>query len=933
MKFRFEDQAHQAAAIKAVADLFDGTLTPPHTAIVGQAPGAAGHASFTLDRAALSDQLAEVTAREDGVDKQTTLELLEVDEDLQCASRDFPNFSVEMETGTGKTYVYMATALQMAQAHGLRKFVILVHSVAIRAGVIKTFEQTEEHFRAKFPSLQFKWGVLGEGPALDDFLEPSSTVQFLVASVQAIDKPDTGVVYQEAEQPQLWGESGSGMNSIAAAHPVVIVDEPQNFKTDLRKKAIATLNPLVVLRYSATHAEKFNLVHRLGPKAATEQGLVKRVSVKGISPGDSGQPYLRVDKIRTKAKRLFAEVMIDVDSSSGPTRTPVVLQSGDDLYDVSKELEQYRGMVVDRFERKPDRIIFEGEREIRVGEEIGVDRLAIWQDQIRHTIRAHLQRQKQIDATGREVKVLSLFFVERVADYWPVEDQPKPVLPDLFDKLYREEWQRAGHAPEDCPDPATLRVHYFPSTKSGIFKDSTGSSAKAQEEQARAYEEIVANKELILTKENPRAFIFSHSALKEGWDNPNVFQVGFLRHSGSELERRQQIGRGLRLPVDESGSRVTDPTICRLTLVVDETFSEFRDGLNKEYIAAGGGGGPDPDDADKTVTVRRRNDKFLSPEFKELWGRIRYRARYRVTVDHAVLPPAVAVSEHLGDIKYLAKRTNIVQSADVTYDDDGKVITADAEVAESAGTSITIVGQRLPDIIRLIEDQLLATKFPLHLTRPTIAAIVEAVPSNLKARAIDDPERWARIVASAIRSVTIEEMVKHIGYEPEPEEDWWEAEVVFLETEEQNPPQPRPGFDPKNGVVAAPEGGTNLFDHVIYDSKVERDFAAQLENFSDTVKLFTKLPRRFRVRTPVGEYSPDWAIVYDDNGTERLYLVRETKGTTNLDDLDWDEAMRIRFARRHFEKAPAGAVDYYFTTAEAGLRVDADWSDGQGGAE
>lgn len=150
-------------------------------------------------------------------------------------------------------------------------------------------------------------------------------------------------------------------------------------------------------------------------------------------------------------------------------------------------------------------------------------------------------------------------------------------------------------------------------------------------------------------------------------------------------------------------------------------------------------------------------------------------------------------------------------------------------------------------------------------------------------------------------------------------------------TEEQNPPQPRPGFDPKNGVVAAPEGGTNLFDHVIYDSQVERDFAAQLENFSD--KLFTELPRRFRVRTPVGEYSTDWAIVYDDNGTEGLYLVRETKGTTNLDDLDWDEAMRIRFTRRHFEKAPAGAVDYYFTTAEAGLRVDADWSDGQGGAE
>lgn len=925
MKFRFEDQPHQGAAIAAVVDLFEGALTPPLGGLVGQAPGAVGHEDFKLDREILSDRLAAVTEREPGIDKQSELRLLEIDDDLQGEARDFPNFSVEMETGTGKTYVYINTALQLAQTHGLRKVVILVHSVAIRAGVVKTFEQTEEHFRAKFPSLPYKWGVLGEGPALDDFLEPSSTVQFLVASVQAIDKPDTGVVYGVPEQPQLWGESSSGMNSIAATQPVVIVDEPQNFKTDLRKRAIATLNPLVVLRYSATHAEKFNLVHLLGPKAATEQGLVKRVSVKGIAPGETGKPYLRVDKIRTKAKRLFAEVMIDVDSSSGPKRSDVVLQNGDDLYDVSGGLDQYQGLVVDRFERKPDRVIFENGTEIRVGEEIGVDRLSVWSDQIRHTIRAHLNRQSQIDASGRDVKVLSLFFVEHVADYWPVEGQPDPVLPDMFDKLYREEWVRAGGAADECPDPATLRVHYFPSTKTGIYKDSTGSSVKAQEEQARAYEEIVANKELILTKDNPRAFIFSHSALKEGWDNPNVFQVGFLRHSGSEVERRQQIGRGLRLPVDASGARVTDPGTCRLTLVVDESFSEFRDGLNKEYAAAGGGGGPEPDDDDNTIKVRRRPKQFMSPEFNELWSRIRYRARYRVTLDASVLPAAVANSEHLEEIRYLAKRTNIVQTAELKYDEDGKVVTTDTEVAESSGTSITIVGQPLPDLVRLVEDQLLATKFPLNLTRPTVAAIIAAVPSSLQARAIDDPERWARIVAAAIRTVTIEEMVKHIGYEPEPEDAWWDANVVFVEVEEQNPPQPVSGSDPKNGVVAAPAGGLNLYDHVIYDSHVEREFAAMLENDDEHIKLFTKLPRRFKVRTPVGEYSPDWAIVYNDNGTDRLYLVRETKGTLNLDDLHWDEAMRIRFARRHFEVAPSGPVDYQFTTAEAGMRIAVEW--------
>lgn len=927
MKFRFEDQPHQATAISAVTDLFDGALTPPTGGVIGQAPGADGHAGFKLDRSVLTDQLTEVTTREQGVDRQTSLQLMEVGDDLQGQTRDFPNFSIEMETGTGKTFVYIETALEMAKAHGLRKFVILVHSVAIKAGTVKTFEQTEEYFRAKFPSLQYRWGALGEGPALDDFLEPSSTVHFLIASVQAIDKPTSGVVYQEVEQPQLWGDAGSGMASISAARPVVIVDEPQNFKTDLRKRAIATLNPLVVLRYSATHVEKFNLVHRLGPKAATDLGLVKRVTVKGIAAGDSGKPYLRVEKLRSKSKRLFAEVIMDMNGTSGPKRTAVVLQNGDDLHEVSKGLEQYRGMVVDRFERQPDRVFFENGAQLRVGEETGVDRVAVWQDQIRHTIRAHLKRDKHIADSGHDVKVLSLFFVERVSDYWPVDGQPSPILPEMFDRLYREEWQALGNDPADCPDPATLRVHYFPSTKTGIFKDAKGSSVDAQEQQARAYEEIVANKELILTKDNPRAFLFSHSALKEGWDNPNVFQVGFLRHSGSDVERRQQVGRGLRIPVDESGRRVTDPAVCRLTLVVDETFSEFRDGLNSEYSATGAGPGPEPDDADNAITIRRRQSRFLSPEFKELWGRIRYKARYRVTLDPSTLPESVASSEELSDIEFLAKRTNIVQSAQLTYDDEGQVATKDTEVAEGAGTSITIAGQNLPDVVRLVEDQLLASKFPLHLTRPTIAAIIEAIPGRLKAPAIHDPERWARIVAKTIRTVTVEEMVDHIGYEPEDEADWWDAEVVFLDTEEQSPPPARPGSDPQYGAVAAPDGGANLFDHVVYDSHVEREFAQLLENSTDSIKLFTKLPRRFKVRTPVGEYSPDWAIVYDDNGTERLYLVRETKGTTRLNDLPWEQAMRIRFARHHFAAAPSGAVDYHFTSAAAGLRVSSPWKE------
>ena len=909
MKFRFDDQPHQSAAVSAVVDLFEGALVPPRDTLAAQVPGADGHKGFALET---------ITARE-AVDPQAQLELL-AETDLEGTEREFPNFSVEMETGTGKTYVYISTALRLAELYGLRKFVILVHSIAIRAGVVKTFEQTEEHFRLKYPGVPYKWGVLGENSALNDFAEPSGTVQFLVASVQALDKPEKNTLYASAEQPQLWGDSLSGVQQISKARPVVLIDEPQNMATPLRRQAIATLNPLVALRYSATHKEPFNLVHRLGPKQAAEAGLVKRVSVKGIVAGEDGKPYIRLDKLRSVRKRLMAEAVID---KAGGKRVPVVLQSGTDLFEESGKLPQYRGLVVDSIERKPDRVVFENKLVVQVGTETGVDAEAVWRDQIRYTIRTHLARQGQIDSMNRGVKVLSLFFVESVADY--VGDQA--VLPAMFDKLFREEWLRAGHPESEMPDPAELRVAYFPSTKTGILKDTSGRASDAELE-ARAYEEIIANKELILDRANPRAFIFSHSALKEGWDNPNVFQVGFLRHTRSELERRQQIGRGLRLPVDQNGHRVMDQDINRLTLIVDEAFTEFRDGLNAEYVASGGSGetGPDIDNADNEVIIRRRPTLFESHEFAELWKRIRYKANYRVTVDPDVLCIVVAASEHLADLEFIERRANVVQSADLVYDDEGHVITADSAVAESRGERIVVAGQRLPDVVQLIEDQLQYGKFPLQLTRPTLAGIVREIlnyPDREYARhVLDDPDRWARIVANAVRIEAIEQMVRGINYEPLDETEWWDAEVVFLEVESKTPSQSLPSNpDPQSGIIAAPKGGVNLYDHVDYDSHVERAFAAQLENDRDHVKLFTKWPRRFRVRTPVGEYSPDWAIVYDEDGTQRLYLVRETKDTRNLDDLGWDEAMRIRFAERHFDAAPRGVVDYNFTTDKRGVLV------------
>lgn len=920
MKFRFDDQPHQAAAVAAVVDLFDGALLPPREITAGQAPGSDGHGDFRLDLDSLAANVAEVTEREQ-VPVQHSLTLLE-ETDLRDIDRSFPNFSVEMETGTGKTYVYIETALRLAELYGLRKFVILVHSVAIRAGVVKTFEQTQEHFASKFPALRYRWGVLGETSALSDYAGPSGDVQFLVASIQSLDKPDTNTLYSSKEQPQLWGDAMSGVAQIAQTRPVLLIDEPQNMATALRRKALATLNPLFALRFSATHVEQFNLVHRLGPKQAAEAGLVKRVSVKGIVAGEDGTPYVRIDKIRSVKKRLVAEGVIDRATASGSVRNRVVLQAGSDLVEDFGAPAIYDGLIVDEIARQPDRVIFENGLVLKVGDENGVDSLAVWKDQIRQTVRRHLERQDQIDGSGHDTKVLSLFFVERVADY--VGDEAP--LPEMFDEVFRAEWLRAGKSEVDLIDPAELRIAYFPSTKTGILKDANGNSKDDQEQQARAYEEIIANKELLLDRANPRSFIFSHSALKEGWDNPNVFQIGFLRHSKSDRERRQQIGRGLRLPVDQTGTRVFDPAINRLTLVVDESFVEFRDGLNAEYAKEAPRGtspeAPDLEDSDTEVLVRRRPEAFASPAFEELWNRIKFRARYRVTMDSTSLSQLVAASPLLEQLRYIQKRANVVQSADLSYDEAGNVVTADAAVAESRGERIVVVGERLPDVIQLIEDQLQYGKFPLRLTRQTIAEILRGVSAAYVARVLDDPDRWSRIVAQAIRIVTIEQMVNGIAYEALPDTQDWDANAVLLPVETKTPRAATASDpDPQAGVAEAPAGGVNLYDHVDYDSHVERNFAAQLEGLAGDLKVFTKLPRRFRVRTPVGEYSPDWAIAFDQNGTEHLYLVRETKGTLNLMDLTWDEAMRIRFAAKHFAAAPNGAVDYTNATDHSGLQI------------
>jgi type III restriction enzyme len=916
VRFRFDaGQEHQIAAVGAVRDLFVAGAVREPEAVSHLAPGARGHQGFGLGADAMLRNTKRVQERE-GVRVDDRLEMLD-ETDLRGISRSFPNFSVEMETGTGKTYCYIRTCLRLAEDFGLRKFIIVVHSQAIREGTLKTLVDTEEHFRSElFPDLPYEWGLLGEGASIGDFVEPSDTVRFGVAMVQSFDKPETNLLYREPESAVLFG-GGSPIERLAEMRPVLVVDEPQNMATPLRRRALASLNPLFCLRYSATHRERFNLVHRLSARRAHDLGLVKRIAVRGVTAGrDAGQAYVSLVNLRPRKKGITATVRLHEPArDGGVTIAERRVGLGDDLMELTG-LDAYEGWVIHEIERDPDRIVLENGTVVEVGGETALDREALWFDQVKETIRTHLERQRDVGRREAGIKVLSLFFVDSVADYAGEE----ATLPRLFDQAY-EELRPLYEGDLELPPAEDARIAYFATDRRGAAKDTGGTQAD-REAEARAYELIIAHKEELLDASESAAFLFSHSALQEGWDNPNVFQTCFLRNVRSELQRRQQVGRGLRLCVDSTGERVHDPGVNRLTVIVDEGFAEFRDQLVAEYVAARREVGepfddtPPLEDATQEITVRRREELFESEAFARLWERIRYRTRYTVQIDEPALVEAVTGSSELADLRGVSRTKNVIEAGEIVFDEEG--IPDDESGARSLRAGRVLVRRgKLPDVARLIEDDLYGGSPQIPLTRATIGEIVRLAPRP--ELAVAQPEQWAAAVSRAIRTVGVEQMIGGIVYEPLPEAEWWEASTIPVSFLWKDSPEPAPGAA-WQGALSAAEGSSSLYDWIAHDSKVEREFGKQLE-VGERIDLFTKLPRQFKIDTPVGSYSPDWAITIPVDGGQRLVLIRETKATLVLGELPASERLRILAARKHFGLNVAGPVDFVNTTDQAGLRI------------
>lgn len=921
MRFKFDaNQEFQVAAIEAVTGVLDGQPRIEANLAFGLGGGFAAIPNrLDLDEPTLLENLRKMQAQ-NGIAPDDELRCIELTIETVAGAKAarFPNFSVEMETGTGKTYVYLRTALDLFRRFALRKFIVVVPSVAIREGVLKTLEVTWKHLHELYENAPYRYSAYdSENLSQVRQFALSDGVEIMVMTIDSFNKASNVIV---RPTDRLQGETP--IHLVQATRPILILDEPQNMESELRVQALASLDPLFAIRYSATHRNPYNVVYRLTPYDAYRQGLVKRIEVAGVEKeSDANQVFARLDGIDTQNNTITARVAVHKLMAKGAVKEKVItVRPGDSLEEKTGRSE-YAGFAVDEINPGHGFVRFANNIEIKVGESRGADKEAIFEGQIRYTIHEHFDKQRRLQATG--IKVLSLFFIDRVDNY----AREDGIIRRLFNRCFNE--LKTGYEEWGDVTPETVQAAYFAQrgTKTGeiILEDSTTGEAEKDKE---AYDLIMKDKELLLAFPDPAddegtrrkkqvSFIFSHSALREGWDNPNIFQICTLNQTSSEVKKRQEVGRGVRLCVNQTGARVHDEKVNVLTVVANESYHRYVASLQSEIafeyrseiearfgksiedltdeerrkVEEEFGQGilpPLPGNARKRGVARLRKEYTLRPEFKELWERIKHKTRYAVRIDTEKL---------LGDVLPEIERADIrppqvtVTKAQVQVIDKGMF-----DALQMTGTKklIDLAGRLpLPNLVEIMANLMEHTTPPVRLTRRTLLEVFRRMSDKSKKAAMDNPHEFATVAVRVLKEKVKDHLVSGIQYERINE--WYEMRQIDDEIESW-----------QEYLVPADR---SLYDHVPFQSKIERDFIKGLES-RDDVKLYIRLPRWFTVPTPVGQYNPDWAIVMEDRdehakrrGMPLLYLVRETKSTTNLLELSPEERRKIQCGKQHFESA------------------------------
>jgi type III restriction enzyme len=898
MKLQFSaTQDYQLQAVKSVVNIFEGQpLAQSNFEIsLGGTPLMMEGSSIAFTEKGIGNKLVlseeQILQNIQAIQAENTIK---VSENLVPSLSDNKkttfvplNFTIEMETGTGKTYTFLRTIYELNKVYGFKKFVIVVPSVAIREGTIKNLEITKEHFQNLYenPPINYVMYDRGNLTALRNFAT-SNAIQILVINVDSFTK-ENNVINQGRDTMQ----GTKPIECIQATNPIVIIDEPQNFETDIRRQAIANLNPLCTLRYSATHKNLYNLVYSLNPVQAYDLGLVKQIEVTGISSDSNyNAAFIQFKKIETKGK-LKAKLTIYVNENGGVKQKDLTVNVGEDLFELSNGRDIYKdGYLINNISLGEGTIEFANGKIVKEGETQGGLNDEVMKYQLEQTVKTHFDKLKRNKDKG--IKILSLFFIDKVANYRKYDTEgnfEKGKFAIWFEEIFvKYQKQYADLIPFE-----TEAVHngYFSSDKTGkgkdkkeVWADTKGTTAKDDD----TYSLIMKDKERLLSLEEPLQFIFSHSALREGWDNPNVFQICTLNESKSELKKRQEIGRGLRLPVDSEGQRIYDKNINILTVIANETYEDFTKALQNEI--------QEETSVEFKDRIKNTRDKVKLQVSKELtienfpllfdiWEKISHQTRY--SVDYSIddlISKAVAEIQKMPTIKRPMLES---KTARLNYEEQGITSTE----INAAMKRTAEVRYQIPDVYGYIQNK-------IDITRNTIYKIL--TQSDRLGDLEINPQLFLDNVVTILKATLRALLVDGVKYEVMEINGACYAMTLFrfeeIETYLSN-------------LFKVTKIDKTVFNYVPIDSNTEKDFAHDCES-DDNIKFFFKLPRGFRVPTPIGDYIPDWAVMMQEDGKNKIYFVAETKSTLDKGLLRPLEDLKIRCGEKHFALFKNLGVEY-----------------------
>jgi type III restriction enzyme len=910
------------------------------------------------------------------------------------------NLTVEMETGVGKTYTYIKTMYELNKRYGWSKYIIVVPSVAIREGVYKSFQITEEHFSEEYEK-KIRYFIYNSAQLTEiDRFASDSAINVMIINAQAFNAKGKDARRISMKLDEF--RSRRPIDIIAKTNPILIIDEPQSVEGEKTKERLRDFNPLFTLRYSATHKKDsvYNMIYRLDAMEAYNKKLVKKIAVKGIAAlgSTATEGYVYLQGINLSSGNPTATLEFDIKGKNGIRKATRIVGEGYNLFPNSGELNEYKnGYTVLRIDGRAheNSVAFTNGLKLFAGDVVGaVSEEQLRRIQIRETILSHIERERQL--FFKDIKVLSLFFIDEVAKYKQYSESGQSLNGEYAEMFEEEYAQVIGNLQLSIDDSeeylkyldritaTDTHAGYFSIDKKShrLVDSKLGDKKERTSDDQDAYDLIMKNKERLLDRSEPVRFIFSHSALREGWDNPNVFQICTLKQSGSDVRRRQEVGRGLRLSVDQSGERMDANLLGEdvhninvLTVIANESYNNFANGLQKELADA-------VSDRPRMVTVDLFKDKVIRdasgeeqvvghntaqhiydgltakgyvekgvltdkyyedkrdgkievlegsmdctddvvaildsiydsramqpenarqnnvelaldksklglPEFKKLWAQINAKSAYVVAFDenelieksidalnHKLQVSKIIFMVESGTLNEIGSREELESGAAFVKE---KSAVYQARVSASSTVKYDLVGKLVAET---------------GLTRKAVVKILQGIERFVFDKFADNPEEFIIKAADIIGEQKATAIIQHITYD---KLDEVYGTTIFTE----------PTLKGQLGVNAMAVK-KHLYDHVLYNSSNEKDFAENVD-MADEVAVYVKLPSGFFISTPVGKYNPDWAIAFHEGKVKHIYFVAETKGSMSSMQLRMMEEAKIHCAREHFKAISSENVVY-----------------------